>query len=82
MGRVATSRPNAPAAMTQALARGRRGSGTHRTTALKPLIRPPAKPSPISARPAASAAALSPSEKVSAPAAAQQTSTAWTRRGP
>ena len=82
IGRVATSRPSAPKDMTQALASGRRGSGTQSTTALKPLIRPPAKPSPISARAAVRVATSRPKPKSSAPAAAQQTSAACTRRGP
>jgi hypothetical protein len=42
--------------MIAALASARRGSGTHSTTALKPLISPPAKPRPISARVEASVA--------------------------
>ena len=42
--------PSAPNDMMAAFASARRGSGTHSTTALKPLISPPAKPRPIRAR--------------------------------
>jgi hypothetical protein len=68
--------------MMAALASARRASGTHSTTALKPLISPPAKPSPIRARARVSVAPLWPMANSSEPVAAQASSAAWTRRGP
>jgi hypothetical protein len=56
VGVVPTRMPSAPNDMIAALASARRGSGAHSTTALKPLISPPAKPRPISARVEASVA--------------------------
>ena len=82
VGVVATRMPSAPNDMMAALASARRGSGTHSTTALKPLISPPAKPRPISARAEASVVMPWPSANSSDPAAAHASNAACTRRGP
>jgi hypothetical protein len=68
--------------MTIELARARRGSDTQSTTLLKPLIRPPATPSPISARAIVSVIPSRANANSSAPSAAMTISAVCTRRGP
>ena len=82
VGAVAVSRPSAPNDITKALASARRGSGTHSTTALNPLMRPPAKPMPIMARATVRVRPLLPIANSTHPAPATATSAACTRRGP
>ena len=76
VGAVETNKPTAPIDMTSELASARRGSGTQMTTALKPLIRPPAKPMPMMARATVRTQVLVPNANNKAPSAPVATSAA------
>ena len=82
LGAVAVKRPSAPNDITQALASARRGSGTQITMALKPLISPPAKPSPIIPRASVRVSTSLLMANSAQPVAATETRPACTRRGP
>ena len=81
-GAVATNAPKPPAASTQPLSAGNRAAGNHSTKALKLAIKQADTPKPIKPRPTINSSALSLTANNPAPAAANNSSVASTRRGP
>src|SRR6266849_4600487 len=81
-GEVALNAPRAPSMTIQPFMAATRSFGNHRTIALSPPVNAAATPSPMRARPSASAANPFDMLNSMAPAAANNSSAPWTRRGP
>src|SRR6267154_2917851 len=81
-GEVALNAPRAPSMTIQPFMTGTRSFGNHRTMALSPPVNAAATPSPMRARPRTSAANPFDMLNSMAPAAANNSSAPWTRRGP
>src|SRR6266849_4526762 len=81
-GEVALNAPRVPSMTMQPFMTATRSFGNHRTIALSPPVNAAATPSPMRARPRTSAANPFDMLNSMAPAAANNSSAPWTRRGP
>jgi hypothetical protein len=81
-GEVALNAPRVPSMTIQPFIEAVRSFGNHRTIALSPPVTAAATPRPIRARPRTSAANPFDMLNSMAPAAANNSSAPWTRRGP
>src|SRR5215467_10657230 len=81
-GEVALNAPRAPSMTIQPFMTPMRSFGNQRTIALSPPVNAAATPSPMRARPRTSAANSFDRLNRMAPAAANNSSAPWTRRGP